>query len=233
MRFEKIAGTKFHRLVTPDKKKYAAYDQALKQHTRLAWGCNALVNGKIQDPKNRACEKGIRVAVNESTPKKALGSASCMTGIIKTPITQCRRIVFGGFMRLLALLLLLSFTACATTPLTITQASAVPSSRILAPQLIAQRSNTGSLIVKRDSGFMGSACTVRVFVDAVPVADLAPSEKIELYVPLGEHSVVVSANGICGGGTSEAAVVLMPERQRILRIASGQSGDIYLQPSAF
>jgi hypothetical protein len=136
-------------------------------------------------------------------------------------------------MRLLVLLLLLSLTACATTPLTIDQASAVPSSRILAPQLTAQRSNTGILVVKRDSGFMGSACTIRVFLDAVPVADLAPSEKVELYVPLGEHSVVVSSNGICGGGTSEAAVVIMPERQRILRIASGQSGDIYLQPSAF
>jgi hypothetical protein len=136
-------------------------------------------------------------------------------------------------MRLLVLLFLLSLTACATTPLTIDQASAVPSSRILAPQLIAQRSNTGILVVKRDSGFMGSACTIRVFLDAVPVADLAPSEKVELYVPLGEHSVVVSSNGICGGGTSEAAVVVMPERQRILRIASGQSGDIFLQPSAF
>ena len=33
LRFEKIAGTKFHRLVTPDKKKYAAYYQALKQHS--------------------------------------------------------------------------------------------------------------------------------------------------------------------------------------------------------
>ena len=136
-------------------------------------------------------------------------------------------------MRLLALLLLLSLTACATTPLTIDQASPVPSSRILAPQLVAQTSNTGILVVKRDSGFMGSACTIRVFVDAVPVADLAPAEKVELYVSLGEHSVVVTSNGICGGGTSEAAVVIMPERQRILRIASGQSGDIYLQPSAF
>ena len=30
LRFEKIAGTKFHRLVTCDKKKYAPYYQALK-----------------------------------------------------------------------------------------------------------------------------------------------------------------------------------------------------------
>jgi len=136
-------------------------------------------------------------------------------------------------MRLLVVILFLSLTACATTPTTINQAAAVPASRILAPQLVSQTSNTGSLVVKRDSGFMGSACTIRVFVDAVPVADLEPSEKVELFVALGEHSVVATSNGICGGGTSEAAVVIMPERQRILRIASGQSGDILLQPSAF
>ena len=133
------------------------------------------------------------------------------------------------FVGLLGLLL----TACATQPVTVYQATAVPSVRILAPQLISQAPQTGSLIIKRDSGLMGSAFTVRVFIDAVAVADLAPSEKVELFVALGEHSVVVTSNGICGGGTSETAVVIMPERQRILRIASGQSGDIYLQPSAF
>ena len=138
-------------------------------------------------------------------------------------------------MRNLALItLLLSLTACATTPLTVNQTAAVPESRILARQLLNQGSNSGSLVVKRDSGFMGSACTIRIFVDAIPVADLRPAEKVELFVALGEHSVVATAtSGICGGGTSEAAVVIMPERQRILRIASGQSGDIFLQPSSF
>jgi hypothetical protein len=136
--------------------------------------------------------------------------------------------------RLSLMLLLLSLTACATTPLPLNQTVAIPESRVLAPQFLSQASNAGSLVLKRDGGFMGSACTIRVFVDAVPVADLKPSERVELFVPLGEHSVVVTATGaICGGGTSEAAVVIMPERQRILRIASGQSGDIFLQPSAF
>src|SRR5580765_5606302 len=106
-------------------------------------------------------------------------------------------------MRFLVLFLILSLAACATTPLTINQAAVVPESRILAPQWLAQASNTGSLVVKRDSGFMGSACTIRVFVDALPVADLKPAEKIELFVALGEHSVVATSNGgICGGGTS-------------------------------
>lgn len=35
LRLEKIEGTTHSRLVTPDKKKYAAYYRALKQHTRL------------------------------------------------------------------------------------------------------------------------------------------------------------------------------------------------------
>lgn len=124
--------------------------------------------------------------------------------------------------------------ACATSPVSIHQASLVPSGRMLAPQLVSQvqAEPTGSLIVKRDSGLMGSACTIRVFVDAVPVADLAPSEKVEVFLVLGEHIVGVTSNGICGG-VAEAAVVIFPERQKILRIASGQSGDIYLQPTAF
>jgi hypothetical protein len=137
-------------------------------------------------------------------------------------------------MRFFAAFLALSLTACATQPISIYHASAVPTSRILAPQLVSQAQYTGSLIIKRDTGFMGSACTIRVFVDTVPVVDLAPSEKIEIFVPLGEHVVSAAPTDIfCGGGTSEAAVVIRPESQKILRIASGQSGDIHLQPSAF
>jgi hypothetical protein len=137
-------------------------------------------------------------------------------------------------MRFFVVFLALLLTACATQPISIYQASAVPTSRVLAPQLLSQAQYTGSLIIKRDTGFMGSACTIRIFVDRVPVADLAPSEKIEIFVPLGEHIVgATPTEFLCGGGTAEAAVVIRPESQKILRIASGQSGDIYLQPSAF
>jgi hypothetical protein len=133
-----------------------------------------------------------------------------------------------------AALAILSLIGCATQPLAIDKSALVPASRILAPQWTAQAQYTGSLVIKRDSGFMGSACNVRVFVDAVPVADLAPSEKVELFVALGEHIVGAASIGMfCGGGASEAAVVIIPERQRILRIAAGQSGDLHLQPSAF
>jgi hypothetical protein len=137
-------------------------------------------------------------------------------------------------MRIATVLIALSLSACATSPVAVDQASRVPSSRVLAPQFLAQAQDSASLVIKRDGGFMGSACAIRVFLGAVPVADLAPSEKVELFVPLGEHVVAaISSSSLCGGGVSEAAVVITPERQRILRIASGQSGDIKIQPSAF
>src|SRR5438093_10671540 len=118
-------------------------------------------------------------------------------------------------MRFFTVLLALSLTACATQPVTIHQASAVPASRILAPQWLSQAPYTGSLIVKRDSGFMGSACTVRVFVDAVPVADLAPSANVELFVAFGEHVVGAASNGVfCGVAASESVSVISPERSK-------------------
>ena len=66
-------------------------------------------------------------------------------------------------MPVVAVLLALWFMGCATSPIAINQASPVPTSRILAPQLLAEAQYTGSLVIKRDGGFMGSACTIRVF----------------------------------------------------------------------
>ena len=66
-------------------------------------------------------------------------------------------------MRAFPVLVTLLFMGCATSPIAINQASQVPTSRILAPHLLAEAQYTGSLVIKRDGGFMGSACTIRVF----------------------------------------------------------------------
>src|SRR6185436_8088681 len=99
----------------------------------------------------------------------------------------------GGYMRRILVMVLFSLTACATYPVNLQQANPVQSSRMLAPaQAFTEAPYTGKLAITRDGGFMGSACLIRVFIDAKPVVDLAPAERIELFVPLGEH--VVSAS---------------------------------------
>ena len=138
-------------------------------------------------------------------------------------------------MRLFLIMLSFSLTACATYPVSVQQAGSVQSSRMLAPaQAFTEAPYTGRLAITRDGGFMGSACLIRVFIDAKPVVDLAPAERIELFVPLGEHVVSASSTEYyCGGGVSETAVMITAERRKVLRIAAGQSGDIHIQPSAF
>ena len=49
----------------------------------------------------------------------------------------------------------------------------------------------------------------------------------------GDYLARAQTADFCGGAAVEVAVVIAPERQKTLRIASGQSGDLYLQPSAF
>ena len=104
---------------------------------------------------------------------------------------------------------------------------------ILTQKWRSPSSNTGSLIVKRDTGLMGSACAVRLFVNGIPAADLQTSEKVQFFLPAGEYVLGATATGICGGGTTGASVVIVKNRQRVYRISSGQGGDIHIQPSAF
>lgn len=134
-------------------------------------------------------------------------------------------------LKLLALTALLS--ACATQPVSNSQARAVPPSSILSAQLLSPGPGTGKLIVKRDSGLMGAACSIRIYVDGEPVVDLGTAEKFEFYLPTGDHVLGARPNGICGGGASEAGVVIAENRTKVYRVSSGQSGDIRIQPSAF
>ncbi len=131
----------------------------------------------------------------------------------------------------LALTALLS--ACASQQVDSSQARAVPPSSILSAQLLSPEPGTGKLIVKRDSGFGGAGCSIRISVDGEPVVDLNTSEKFEFYLPVGDHVLEVKWNGICGGGTSGVEVVIAENRTKVYRILIGHGGDIHIQPSAF
>src|ERR1700730_6375742 len=47
--------------------------------------------------------------------------------------------------------------------------------------------NTGKFVVTRDSGFMGAACSQRIYVDGTPIGDLRTGQKVTVYLPAGEH----------------------------------------------
>jgi hypothetical protein len=125
---------------------------------------------------------------------------------------------------------LASLGACATDPAGSAQAS--PGSAI-ANEWQLPAPNTGKLIVTRDSGFMGAACSQRIYVDGTPIADLRSGQSVTVYLPVGEHVAGVMHGGLCGGGSSSTNIIMVSGATKVYRVASGQSGDIKIEPSAF
>jgi hypothetical protein len=137
-------------------------------------------------------------------------------------------------LRFVLLVGVLIFAGCVTTPVATTDARDVPSNRIVSSIYSAPAPETGILIIKRDRGFVGSACNSRVSLDGVPIADIDVGEKIELYPPVGEYIVGSKPRGICGiiSGRSEVSVVIHEDRPTVLRIRIGYDG-YSIQPTAF
>jgi hypothetical protein len=124
-------------------------------------------------------------------------------------------------------------SACATRPISNYEAVITPNDRILNDQYSKPSSNTGTVIIKRDKGFGGSACSTRIFVNGEPVADIRTSEKIVLYLPESEYVLSAWPNSICGGGMSEVTAYVKVDEQLSYRVGYGSNGDFFINRTAF
>lgn len=127
----------------------------------------------------------------------------------------------------------LALSGCATQPLPTSETRSVTDRAVHNTQLATPRQGTGSVLVKRDTGLMGSACTYRIYANGRPVVDLKAKESFQFYLPAGSHIIGARPATVCGGGTSEAQVIVKENATANYRLASGQMGDIRLQPTAF
>jgi hypothetical protein len=122
---------------------------------------------------------------------------------------------------------------CATSPVPIKNAVAVPPERVLAYQKDVP--GTGTLSVTRDSGHTGSLCSVGLFVDGKVAALLKPGERVSLHVPAG--SVVVGAayqgSGICGMGADrqEREAIVSGGKVKNYRISTSGDGVLDILPT--
>lgn len=122
---------------------------------------------------------------------------------------------------------------CATSPVPIKNAVAVPPERVLAYQKDVP--GTGTLSVTRDSGHTGSLCSVGLFVDGKVAALLKPGERVSLHVPAG--SVVVGAayqgSGICGMGAErqEREAIVMDGKVKNYRVSTSGNGVLDILPT--
>jgi hypothetical protein len=130
-------------------------------------------------------------------------------------------------------LLAVIVSCCATRPVSDPETRPVPPDRIIDSRFLQASVGTGAITIKRDRGLGGSACSSRVFVDASPMADLRPSEKLVVYLPPGDHIISAWPNGICGGGMSEVRASVTSGAALTFRIGYGSNGDFFINPTAF
>jgi len=125
------------------------------------------------------------------------------------------------------------FCSCATCPVSNFEAIMAPPDRILNTQYLAPSPNTGTVVIKRDKGFGGSACSTRLFLNGKPIADIQTSEKVVLYLPENEYVLSAWPNGICGGGMSEVTANVKTGEKLSFRVGYGSNGDFFINRTAF
>lgn len=125
-------------------------------------------------------------------------------------------------------------SGCATQPIPTSEAALVPDSRIHDRALLQPLPGTGSITVKRDSGFLGSGCNTSVYANGALIAQLAPSEKITFHMPEGKHVLSAWPNNPCGGGLTEVEASVNANKPLTYRIGSANNGGgATLYPTAF
>lgn len=127
-----------------------------------------------------------------------------------------------------------ALAGCATSPIPTSEAIPVPESRIHNRVYMDKKPDTGKIIVKRDiSGFFGSGCNHKIFVDGSLIAELDKGEKITLNVPIGKHIVSATPNNPCGGGMAEVEATVSESEIQSFRTGTGGNGDFGIYPTAF
>lgn len=103
------------------------------------------------------------------------------------------------------LIILLAFASygCATTPTPISSATPVPKERLYALQE-NKNTNSGTLTVIRDEGFLGGGCYISFAIDGTLVGRFDVAEVAKFYVEPGERLLRVSSDpqgkGLCSYG---------------------------------
>lgn len=124
-------------------------------------------------------------------------------------------------------------SGCSTQPVPTQQAKNVSANRIWDKKIVKKSADTGTVIVKRDSGLMGSACLISIYIDGNPLADIDSREKVTFYPKPGRHVLSATPHGWCAGGMVEVGADVVKDKALIYRVGYGANGDFRFSPTAF
>lgn len=122
---------------------------------------------------------------------------------------------------------------CSTQPIATSQTSPVPADRVLSTAYSKPTKDSGTLVVKRDAGLIGSGCNWTVSINGGDIAVLASEESVAAYLPPGEAIIGVRPRAsLCAGALIETEVMIHPGRVKALRLSVDWTGTFRLSPTA-
>ncbi len=117
----------------------------------------------------------------------------------------------------LALISLLSLTACSSWQPDAEDVVPVPADRVLAYQQPVQ--NSGEVVVTRDFGWRGGGCYIALMIDRELAARVHVGEVVRLQVPAGQRIVSIGTDPLddtlCGK--------LRLRREKLAQVEAGQA----------
>lgn len=133
-----------------------------------------------------------------------------------------------------ALLLAACLVGCSTSPIPTSQASRVPADRIHSEAFSKPGSNTGTLVVKRDTGLTGSGCNYTISINGGELFTIGSGEVHAVYPPAGKVFVGAYPKWpLCPGGLAEVQVNIEAGKTEALRLGmDGLTGTFRIQPTA-
>jgi len=135
-------------------------------------------------------------------------------------------------------LALFALAGCATSPVPEEKAKPVPVDRAL----LLQSKPTGpygTILVTRDTGFLGGGCFLAVHVDGQLAARIDTGEVVRFYVPVGDHLIGMgidkSGGGLCSWTdmVKEQSVSLTNSQTKRFRIGGDSQAGLDIRPSSF
>ena len=129
----------------------------------------------------------------------------------------------------------LALSACATTPIQLSQATPVPQSRLYAFQT-PTASNEAVLLVTRDQGLVGSACYYALYINDTLAARLNNGEKATFYVKPGQvllrYGRDPKGRALCGAGKNQWSThetIMQPKQTKRFRLTLTANGRPVVQ----
>lgn len=120
---------------------------------------------------------------------------------------------------------------CVSSAISVREATPVPGDELYAFQ-IKPRGDSGTVIVLRDSGAVGSGCDVVVFIDGKRAAKLGTGQRASFHLPPGQPSIGIGLanSGLCGGMAVRTIVGNVQNGKESIYRISGDMSGIYIGP---